>query len=254
MLFGDYHTHTTYSHGKTSIEENVQIAESLGIKEIAITDHGFGHMAMGMKRRDVKKMKKEIAFCNGKYKVNTLFGVESNIISRDGDVDFKKSEIGIFDVILCGYHKGVWGKTWNEFWKFIAKNNYMNMFRESRCSDFIAEYTKTYINVIKKNPIDVLTHLNHDIYIDPVEVAKCARDYGTYVELNSKRQHFTDDMLLAVADTGVDFIISSDAHHSRRIGDIDLAMTQVKRVGLDLKRIVNIDGYPRFRSQVTGDR
>ncbi|MFI3167362.1 MAG: PHP domain-containing protein [Bacillota bacterium] len=249
MLFGDYHTHTTYSHGKTSIEQNVQVAESLGIKEIAITDHGFGHIAMGMKRRDVKKMKREIADCNEKYSVKTLFGVESNIISRDGDVDFRKDEIGIFDVILCGYHKGVWGKTWNEFWKFIAKNNYMNMFRETRCADFIAEYTKVYIEVIKKNPIDVITHLNHDIYVDPVEVAKCARDYGTIIELNSKRQHFTDEQLLKVADTGVDFIISSDAHHSRRIGDVDLAMTQVKRVGLDLKRIVNIDRFPIFRSK-----
>ncbi len=246
MLFGDYHTHTTYSHGKGSIEDSAIVADSLGVKEIAITDHGFGHMAMGMKRRDVANMKKEIAVCNGKYNVRTLFGMESNIISRDGDVDFRKNEAGIFDVILCGYHKGVWGKTWNEFWKFIAKNNYMNMFRESRCGDFIAEYTRTYINVIKKNPIDIITHINHDIYVDPVEVAKCARDYGTYIELNSKRQHLTDDMLCEVANTGVDFVVSSDAHHPRRIGDVDLAMSQVERVGLDIKRIMNIDRLPVF--------
>ncbi|MFI3166237.1 MAG: PHP domain-containing protein [Bacillota bacterium] len=249
MLFGDYHTHTPFSHGKSTIEENVQVAESLGLKEIAITDHGFGHMAMGMKRRDVPKMKKQIAFCNEKYNVKTLFGVEANIISRQGDVDFRSDEVGIFDVILCGYHKGVWGKTWSEFWKFIARNNYNNMFREARCFDYIAEYTKTYIEVIKKNTIDVLTHLNHDIYIDPVEVAKCARDYGTYVELNSKRQHFTDDILCEIANTGVEFIISSDAHHCKRVGDVDLAMTQVKRVGLDLKKIVNIDRFPSFRSK-----
>ncbi len=249
MLFGDYHTHTTYSHGKTSIEENARMADSLGIKEIAITDHGFGHMAMGMHRSEVKRMKKEIAFCNENLSVRTLFGMESNIISRDGDVDFKPEEAGIFDVILCGYHKGVWGKTWNEFWKFIAKNNYMNMFRESRCADFIKEYTEVYIKLIKKNPIDIITHLNHDIYVDPVEVAKCARDYGTYIELNSKRQHFTDDQLCEVANTGVEFVISSDAHHARRIGDVDLAMSQVERIGLDLKKIVNIDRFPNFRSK-----
>ncbi len=249
MLFGDYHTHTTYSHGKTSIEDNVRAAEELGIKEIAITDHGLGHIAMGIKTWDIPKMRKKIEVCNEKSSVKTLLGVEANIISRDGDIDIKPHQWGLFDIVICGYHKGVWGKTWSEFWKFIAKNNYMNMFRESRCTDYIKEYTKTYIDLIKKNPVDVITHINHDIYVDPVEVAKCARDYGTYIELNSKRQHLTDEILLAVADTGVEFVISSDAHHSRRIGDISLAMAQVKRVGLDLKKIVNIDRFPNFRSK-----
>ena len=41
MLF-DYHTHTTFSHGKGSIEDNVKEAVKKGLKAIAITDHGPG--------------------------------------------------------------------------------------------------------------------------------------------------------------------------------------------------------------------
>ena len=40
-LLGDYHTHTTYTHGKSTIEENVRQAENLGLKEIAITEHSY---------------------------------------------------------------------------------------------------------------------------------------------------------------------------------------------------------------------
>ena len=36
-ILGDYHTHTTYTHGKSTVEENVEQAELLGLKEIAIT-------------------------------------------------------------------------------------------------------------------------------------------------------------------------------------------------------------------------
>ncbi len=46
-LIGDYHTHTVYSsgrfyrHGKGTVFENAMQAKVLGIREIAITDHGL---------------------------------------------------------------------------------------------------------------------------------------------------------------------------------------------------------------------
>ena len=44
----DFHTHTTYSHGKGSIEDNVKEAIKKGLKAIAITDHGPGHLTYGL--------------------------------------------------------------------------------------------------------------------------------------------------------------------------------------------------------------
>ena len=35
----DYHTHTVFSHGKGSIEDNVLSARKLGLKAVAISDH-----------------------------------------------------------------------------------------------------------------------------------------------------------------------------------------------------------------------
>ena len=45
ILTADYHTHTPYSHGKNTVEENVARAKEIGLKQIAITDHGFSHVA-----------------------------------------------------------------------------------------------------------------------------------------------------------------------------------------------------------------
>ena len=41
LLYGDYHTHTIYSHGKGDIIDNARVASKKGLKQLAITDHGF---------------------------------------------------------------------------------------------------------------------------------------------------------------------------------------------------------------------
>ena len=80
------------------------------------------------------------------------------------------------------------------------------------------------------------------------EVAKAARDYGTYIELNAKKRHLSDEDLARVRDTGVRFIIDSDAHSVDRIGDTALVDEMLKRVDIPKDRIDNIDGkFPKFR-------
>jgi putative hydrolase len=82
-----------------------------------------------------------------------------------------------------------------------------------------------------------------------LEVAKAASDYGTYLELNSKKTHFTDDELMEmVQKTDVRFVIDSDAHSASRIGDTKRVEEQLKRLDFPLDRIDNIDGrLPKFR-------
>ncbi|MFR6641738.1 MAG: PHP domain-containing protein [Christensenellales bacterium] len=56
--WGDYHTHTYYSHGKGTIEDNVRAAAEKGLKQIAITDHGFRHMMYNVRHMDLKKCRR----------------------------------------------------------------------------------------------------------------------------------------------------------------------------------------------------
>ena len=66
-FWGDYHTHTIYSHGKGTIEENVLAAQKIGLKEIAITDHGFRHMMYNVRRMDFRYMREDVEFVKKKY-------------------------------------------------------------------------------------------------------------------------------------------------------------------------------------------
>lgn len=102
--------------------------------------------------------------------------------------------------------------------------------------------TRAYINMIKKNPVDIVSHLNYVCPADAAEVARCAADYGTYIELNSKKAHLTDEELFAVCETGVRFVVDSDAHSVDRVGDTKLVEEQLARVCLPPERIDNIDG------------
>ena len=70
QILADYHTHTKYSHGKGTIEENVLEAISKGIKTIGISDHGYKHLAYGIKLNDIYKMREEIDKLNEKYSVS----------------------------------------------------------------------------------------------------------------------------------------------------------------------------------------
>ena len=56
-LTADYHTHTVFSHGKGRIIENAFAAQELGLKEIAISDHGFSHPAFGLTKGKVSTMR-----------------------------------------------------------------------------------------------------------------------------------------------------------------------------------------------------
>ena len=107
-ILADYHTHTVYSHGKGSIEDNVKVAISKGIKKIGISDHGYKNVAYGVKIDDFEKMREEIDILNEKYKnqIEILLGVECNILDNKGNIDLNDKIYRYFDYVMAGYHFG----------------------------------------------------------------------------------------------------------------------------------------------------
>ena len=247
-LTADYHTHTIYSHGKGTVLENALSAKEQGLKEIGITDHGFSHPAFGLTKRKVPSLVLDCKTATEQTGVKVLVGVESNIIGTDGTVDLKPKSYDDFDLFLAGFHKFVLYKPGTMFSTFIP-NFIRSTFKcKTASKSLIKRNTKTYINVIKNNPVDIITHVNFCVYADPVEVAKCAADYGTYIGLNSKKTHLSDDELYQVAKTGVKFVIDSDAHSPNRVAEISLVQKMLERVDVPKEQIMNIDGrLPEFR-------
>lgn len=244
----DYHTHTVYSHGKGNIEENAVSAKEKGLSGIAITDHGFSHPAFGMRRKKLAEMRENCIKASDLTGIKVLLGIESNILGDSGKIDVKPQDYDKLDVILAGCHRFVLYDTIKDWFTFFGSNFFASTFKFQPTKELINRTTKIYINAIKNNPIDILTHVNFLVFADAVEVAKCARDYGTYFEINTKKTHLSDEEWTRVIETGVNFVIDSDAHDTNRIGDVKLADDLFKRVNFPLERIHNIDGrLPEFR-------
>lgn len=243
----DYHTHTKYSDGDTTVAENVAAAKQAGLKAVALTEHGFSHVWFGIRRREVPQYLAEAEAAEKEEGIPALIGIESNIRGVSGLCDLKESDYQNFDVYLAGIHVVIHYDKLKDY--KIGWGSYIRGHLKIKPSQSLVKYTtKAFINAIEKNPLDVVTHLNYQCFADAVEVAKCCRDYGTYLEISAKKPHLTDEELDAVVQTGVRFIVNSDAHSVERIGDCALAAEQIERVGVPLERIDNIDGkLPDFR-------
>lgn len=87
-LVYDLHTHTTYSHGKGSVEDNVREAFNKKLEFIAISDHGPGHLFYGINRNELVNMRNDIERMNVKYpKLSVKMSVEANIINGGNGLD-----------------------------------------------------------------------------------------------------------------------------------------------------------------------
>lgn len=247
-LTADYHTHTPYSHGKNTVLENAKAAEKAGLKEIGITDHGFNHLLFGLKRKSLTDLRAEIEEAEKLTGVKVLMGMESNLISVDGDTDMREDDLQYFDIYLCGIHEVLKYKRFSDMYKIMVKNYTAYKFGRKPSQKVIDTTTKAYINAIKNNPIDILTHINYKCYCNLEEVAKCCADYGTYIEINTKKRHISAEELNLMASTGVRFLIDSDAHSADRVGDTKIADELLSEADIPLENIDNIDGrLPHFR-------
>ena len=246
IIFGDYHTHTPYSHGKGTVLENVTVAKQKGLKEIAITDHGYGHKLFGVKRERFRDLVKECKKAQEKTGVRVLVGMEANLISNDGTIDLAKKELEMLDVVLVGHHNFVKAKTVADQFSLFVRNIISKIFPVSK--NKIEKNTQAYLNMLKKYPqIDVITHLNYGMKVNTMKVALAAKENDVLIELNGKRILFTDQEMVNMANAGVKFIINSDAHSKNAVAEVNNAINLITRLNIPRELIVNLDKTPIFK-------
>lgn len=247
LLLGDYHTHTKYSrhgHGKGSVLENASVASNKGLKQIAISDHGFNHMFYGVRRREIPQVREDIWNAKEVTGVDVLLGVEANLISSDGAIDVKIEDLEYLDILLMGFHNLVRMDSNKDFFKINIANMLSGVFAPSK--ELINRNTTAFLKALDKYPIDIITHLNYGCPVDTLAVAKLAKEKGTYVELNGKRINFTEQEIVTMASEGVNFIINSDAHSPDRVGECNHALNLIYKLGIPLSQVANIDKLPTF--------
>lgn len=246
-LYGDYHTHTRYSHGKGTILQNAEAANARGLKELAITDHGFQHGLYGIRRDEYKFMREEIDDLNLDSPLKILLGVEANILSLEGDVDVEDRDLEITDILLLGYHKIFAAKDIRSVFSFFIPSFVNSIFRWKSDKARLRN-TEAFVRAMDKYPVDVIVHPGFNIEIDYMLLAIEAAKRGVYLELNANKNCIPGDILQRmIVETDVQFIINSDAHSPDRVGVTDAKREKLERLMLNPERVCNISSAPRLK-------
>lgn len=240
-LIGDFHTHTTYTHGTSTIAENATQADVLGLKYLATTEHCYKSI-YHIKKGDLNKMRADIDNIQPNHKVKLLLGIEANLISKNGDIDISDEELAKLDVVVLGFHKFC-HVGFKNFFQFVLPNI---LFKKPTKKQ-IERNTNAYLQAIKKHKINILAHLQYaGCYVDCEKIAKECAKRGIYIELNGRRIVFSKEDIKKMVATGVQFIIDSDAHDKYSVGKNHRAFNFIEKYKIPLKQVINLNGKPNF--------
>ena len=235
MIF-DHHTHTVYSHGKGTIADNVRVAAAKGLKSIAITDHGPGHLTYGIDMRKFAQMKAEIEDLRLEFPhMEILLGVEANTVRVAPFVDVNEEEKAQCEILLAGYHYGILSAGCVP--NFICEHTGIG----KNSASLKEKNTQMILHALYNNKIDVLTHPGDKGPFDINAIAAACAETGTLLEINMKHEHLTVSEIKTAAAHDVKFIIGSDAHVPEAVGEFKGSLARAMEAGLDPARIVNIE-------------
>ncbi len=239
MIYADYHIHCNLSRdAKSTVEDNIKVAESKGLKQIAVLEHCYYHM-YGIQKGDLQKFVSNVDRAKRSTTISVLKAMEANLIDQTGKIDLSKSEQDMLDIVVLGYHKSA-GRGTGFFGKMkhakMRKNNPKN----------IELNTKAYITALENNKINIIAHPNYACPIDVVEIAKYCKEHNIYFELNGRKHCIDDKTFRQVIETGVLFILNSDAHSSDRVGDVRLGLTVMEKFNIPEWQIANLNKLPDF--------
>ncbi len=227
MLLADYHTHTVYSHGKGTVEDNVRAALALGIKTICITDHGGGHLFYGVRGEALLRQRREIDALNRKYagQIEIHMGIEANLVGF-GKTDLPKKNRDLFECVILGYHKGVFPRDALAFrwlWRQMFGHKPEQGWRNAEALAAAAEDLQC---------VFAFSHPGTHIPVDVKYLSQAAAQLGVMMELNEHHEPMAVADIRTAAACGAHFILSSDAHRPQDVGKVPHALAAAREAGV----------------------
>lgn len=240
-IIADYHTHTVFSHGKGTIEDNVKVAIAKGLTTLAISDHGPGHAFYGIKRKHYKDMRAEIDRLNLKYpEIEILLSLEANFMSVDGSLDLNEDMLAMADIIMCGYHFGSKPKAFFADLKMHSLA-YLSKHFKWAYKKSMAINTKMMVAAMDRYSLKAITHPGAKGPIDVYAVAQKAAQKNVALEVNVKHGHLTVEEIKIALKTQVKFVIGSDAHKPEDVGEFKASLKRCIDAGVPACRIINAE-------------
>jgi DNA polymerase (family 10) len=220
---GDLHCHTTWSDGRASVYEMGLAARELGYEYLAICDHTVSVGAVpGLDADGVRRQGEEIVDANERLApFRVLRGTECDI-RRDGSLDLPEDVLAELDWVQASVHGGQ---------------------RGSR-----AELTARVLTALESPHVSCLSHptgrlINHrpPNAVDLEAVFERLAETGRAVEVNglANRLDLRDEHVRLAREAGVPVVVNTDAHSTRGLGNMELAVRTARRGGARPGEILN---------------
>jgi len=221
---GDLHVHSDWSDGLASVSAMADAARGRGYDYLAICDHTRSlAMAGGLDEKRVLAQIDEIERINAEAEdgFRLLTGTEVDILP-DGRLDLPDSVLAQLDIVTASIH--------------------------SKLKQPAAEITERLVSAAKNQNVDVLAHPTGRLIgrraaseLDLESVLDVAFRCGTMLEINAypDRLDLRDVDARRAAKAGCHLTISTDAHHSRGLGDMTYGVATARRAGLEAADVAN---------------
>jgi len=224
-LRGDLHTHSTYSDGKSTIDEMVEHAAELGYEYIALTDHSPSQrIAHGLALDRLEQKIQEIENLRKKRRdrpPRILIGAEVDILA-DGKLDYPDEVLARLDIVVASVH---------------------SLFRHNK-----DEITGRLLDALANPHVDILGHPTsrligerEPLELDFERVLASAHKTGAALEINGSmyRLDLNDTMAKAAQEAGVLLAIGSDAHSIAQLDQIRYGVFQARRGWIEARSVIN---------------
>jgi DNA polymerase (family X) len=223
---GDLHCHTTWSDGKASVMEMGLAARELGYEYLAICDHTRAvRVVPGLDPDELRRQGEEIAAANVELApFRILRGSECDILP-DGSLDLPDDVLEGLDWVQISLHAGQ---------------------RAER-----KELTRRVVEAMRHPAARCLSHptgrlINHrpPNALDLGVVIEVALETGVALEVNGlpDRLDLRDEHVRLVAAAGVPIVCSTDAHSTRGLGNMRLALATARRGWAEARHVLNTRG------------
>ena len=222
-LIADLHLHTVSSgHAYSTLEEYIAEAKRIGLKMIAVTDHGPA-MPGGPHYYHFSNMRMIPSKIEG---VRVLRGIEANIINDKGEIDLSEQEIkwGGLEIVMVAMHPRV---------------GYENQGEEKNTEVLLKALQNPYINVI--------AHPGNPKYpVKVKEVVEAAKKHRVLIEINNSSDFSRPgshdkcvEFAREVKKIGWKVVTGTDSHISTMLGRSDDAVKLFAEAGLTEEDVVN---------------
>jgi putative hydrolase len=218
----DFHVHSTFSDGASTLAENVQAARERALRTLCLVDHV---------RRDTTWVP-DFAAAVRRYRyeagLRVLAGVEAKILDSSGQLDVPPdlARCEEIDLVLIADHQfpGPTGPVHPDQVRAAIADGGMG------AAEAIERLCRATANALR--PGGLLAHLfsllpkiGLDEAMVPTgllaDLAGQVADAGVLVEVNEKWSCPSARTVAALADAGVSLVAGSDSHHRRDVGVYD---------------------------------